>query len=93
MASFNPTGMGSNTSRRFRQVADDIMKYANSVHEYNGSSLIDYEWYDSHGTIRNSFVQHTGTFYASQSPRFYPTFRSMPSSTITGRRDRRKTSW
>jgi len=92
MASINPTGMGFNTSRRFRRVADDIMKYANSVHEYNGSNLADYQWYDSHGTIRNGAIQHTGKFHASQSPTFYPTYPSISSSAITGRRDRRKIS-
>ncbi len=78
MATIHPTGMGNKTSRQFRRVVDDIMKYANSVYVYDEFNSVGNQWYDSHNTMRAGAVRHAVKPHVSAS--------------IIGRRDRRTTS-
>ncbi len=84
--------MGYNTSRQFRRVADDMIKYVNSAYVYNESNPVDDQWYDSHGTVRADVVKHKRKLHAAQSPILYPKHVPVPEKLTIGRRDGRQTS-
>lgn len=92
MAAMNPVGMGPKTSRQFNRVANDIIRFANGIYDYNGVDPVGEQWYVSYGTIRTNVIKPTPKLQPAQSPKFYPSHVSTPSPLIKKQRALRKAS-
>ncbi|CAF1234629.1 unnamed protein product [Rotaria sp. Silwood1] len=85
MATNRPTGMGYQTSLHFYRVANEIVSYVNSIHEYEALSSADDRWYDPYGTMKAGAERRRTHITHARPPTFRSTHMSRTSSSSTRR--------